>query len=64
MASSRREAAPRAEAGADEERPTDLRVARDEDLQRDLDEAKRRTGIRSDTEVTRLALRMLATRAA
>jgi hypothetical protein len=42
----------------------ELRVVRDADLQRDLDEAKRRTGIRSDTEVTRLALRRLATGAA
>lgn len=41
-----------------------LRLKRDPELQHDLTEARRRTGLSNDAEVVRLALRMLATRAA
>ena len=42
----------------------ELRVRRDADLQRDLDEARRKTGIRTDSELVRHAVRQLAGRAA
>lgn len=37
-----------------------LRVRLDDALQGDIDEAKRRTGLRTDAELVRLALRRLA----
>jgi hypothetical protein len=45
---------------ASEPRGVELRIRRDEELQRDIDEAKRRTGIRTEAELVRHALRRLA----
>lgn len=45
---------------ASEPRGVELRVRRDAQLQRDIDEARRRTGIRTEAELVRLALRRLA----